>query len=252
MRLPGDTDRRDLLPPAALLQPGIGVACGRFGELRPHRGRLGRGLGGRLAPCGRGSAFIKRIHGNRLRDAVAKRQGMEVAAVARRQPSAAPLGTGHGGRRPCQRQAAPHGLPCGCFRPRTRRPRHPRPERSAARPRAGTARGCARRLARGVTVPGAPGVLGLGCGAFRRARPHARGGAAGRRGPGHARNAWRGPAAVPAWRGAGRNPGGARGGFPGPAGAARGQRKMSGYPLRPRTPQPTTRIDFSAAIRTAK
>jgi len=27
---------------------------------------------------------------------------------------------------------------------------------------------------------------------------------------------------------------------------------MSGYPLRPRTPQPTTRIDFSAAIRIAK
>ncbi len=30
------------------------------------------------------------------------------------------------------------------------------------------------------------------------------------------------------------------------------KRKMSGYPLRPRTPQPTTRIDFSAAIRIAK
>jgi len=27
---------------------------------------------------------------------------------------------------------------------------------------------------------------------------------------------------------------------------------MSGYPLRPRTPQPTTRIDFNAAIRIAK
>jgi len=27
---------------------------------------------------------------------------------------------------------------------------------------------------------------------------------------------------------------------------------MSSYPLRPRTPQPTTRIDFSAAIRIAK
>jgi hypothetical protein len=30
------------------------------------------------------------------------------------------------------------------------------------------------------------------------------------------------------------------------------KRKMSGYPLRPRTPQPTTHIDFSAAIRIAK
>jgi len=30
------------------------------------------------------------------------------------------------------------------------------------------------------------------------------------------------------------------------------KRKMSGYPLRPRTPQLTTRIDFSAAIRIAK
>ncbi len=30
------------------------------------------------------------------------------------------------------------------------------------------------------------------------------------------------------------------------------KRKMSGYPLRPRTPQPTMRIDFSAAIRIAK
>jgi len=30
------------------------------------------------------------------------------------------------------------------------------------------------------------------------------------------------------------------------------KRKMSGYPLRPRTPQPITRIDFSAAIRIAK
>ena len=30
---------------------------------------------------------------------------------------------------------------------------------------------------------------------------------------------------------------------------ARGvKRKMSGYPLRPRAPQPTTRIDFAAAI----
>ena len=27
------------------------------------------------------------------------------------------------------------------------------------------------------------------------------------------------------------------------------KRKMSNYPLRPRTPQPTTRIDFTAAIR---
>ena len=30
------------------------------------------------------------------------------------------------------------------------------------------------------------------------------------------------------------------------------KRKMSGYPLRPRTPQPTTRIDFNAAILIAK
>jgi len=30
------------------------------------------------------------------------------------------------------------------------------------------------------------------------------------------------------------------------------KRKMSGYPLRPRTPQPTTRMDFNAAIRIAK
>ncbi len=30
------------------------------------------------------------------------------------------------------------------------------------------------------------------------------------------------------------------------------KRKMSGYPLRPRTPQPTTRIDVAAAIRIAK
>ena len=30
------------------------------------------------------------------------------------------------------------------------------------------------------------------------------------------------------------------------------KRKMSGYPLRPRTPQPTTRIDFRAAIQIAK
>jgi hypothetical protein len=30
------------------------------------------------------------------------------------------------------------------------------------------------------------------------------------------------------------------------------KRKMSGYPLRPRTPQPITRADFSAAIRTVK
>ena len=29
-------------------------------------------------------------------------------------------------------------------------------------------------------------------------------------------------------------------------------RKMSSYPLRPRTPLPTTRIDFNAAIRIAK
>jgi hypothetical protein len=33
---------------------------------------------------------------------------------------------------------------------------------------------------------------------------------------------------------------------------ARGvKRKMSNYSLRPRTPQPTTRIDFTAAIRIA-
>ena len=30
------------------------------------------------------------------------------------------------------------------------------------------------------------------------------------------------------------------------------KRKMSGYPLRPRAPQRTTRIDFNAAIRIAK
>ncbi len=30
------------------------------------------------------------------------------------------------------------------------------------------------------------------------------------------------------------------------------KRKMSGYKLRPRTPQPTTRIDFTAAIRIVK
>jgi hypothetical protein len=30
------------------------------------------------------------------------------------------------------------------------------------------------------------------------------------------------------------------------------KRKMSGYQLRPRTPQPTTRIDFAAAIRIVK
>ena len=30
------------------------------------------------------------------------------------------------------------------------------------------------------------------------------------------------------------------------------KRKMSNYPLRPRAPQPTTRIDFTAAIRIAK
>ena len=30
------------------------------------------------------------------------------------------------------------------------------------------------------------------------------------------------------------------------------KREMSGYQLRPRTPQPTTRIDFTAAIRIAK
>jgi hypothetical protein len=30
------------------------------------------------------------------------------------------------------------------------------------------------------------------------------------------------------------------------------KRKMSGYPLRPRAPRPTTRIDFTAAIRVAK
>ena len=30
------------------------------------------------------------------------------------------------------------------------------------------------------------------------------------------------------------------------------KRKLSGYPLRPRAPQPTTRIDFTAAIQIAK
>ena len=30
------------------------------------------------------------------------------------------------------------------------------------------------------------------------------------------------------------------------------KRKMSGYPLRPRAPQPTTRIDFAAAVRILK
>ena len=30
------------------------------------------------------------------------------------------------------------------------------------------------------------------------------------------------------------------------------KRKMSGYKLRPRTPQPTTRIDFVAAVRVLK
>jgi hypothetical protein len=30
------------------------------------------------------------------------------------------------------------------------------------------------------------------------------------------------------------------------------KRKMSGFKLRPRTPQPTTRIDFTAAIRIVK
>jgi hypothetical protein len=30
------------------------------------------------------------------------------------------------------------------------------------------------------------------------------------------------------------------------------KRKMSNYPLRPRAPQPITRIDFAAAIRIAK
>ena len=30
------------------------------------------------------------------------------------------------------------------------------------------------------------------------------------------------------------------------------KRKMSGYKLRPRTPQPTTRIDFTAAVRVVK
>ena len=30
------------------------------------------------------------------------------------------------------------------------------------------------------------------------------------------------------------------------------ERKMSGYPLRPRAPQPTVRIDFTAAIRIIK
>ena len=30
------------------------------------------------------------------------------------------------------------------------------------------------------------------------------------------------------------------------------KRKMSGYPLRPRAPQPTTRIDFAAAVQILK
>jgi hypothetical protein len=30
------------------------------------------------------------------------------------------------------------------------------------------------------------------------------------------------------------------------------KRKMSNYPLRPRIPQPTTRVDFTAAIRIAE
>jgi hypothetical protein len=30
------------------------------------------------------------------------------------------------------------------------------------------------------------------------------------------------------------------------------KRKMSGYKLRPRTPQPTVRVDFAAAIRVLK
>ena len=30
------------------------------------------------------------------------------------------------------------------------------------------------------------------------------------------------------------------------------KRKMSGYPLRPRAPQPTTRIGFAAAVRILK
>jgi hypothetical protein len=30
------------------------------------------------------------------------------------------------------------------------------------------------------------------------------------------------------------------------------KRKMSGYRLRPRTPQPTTRVDFAAAVRIVK
>jgi hypothetical protein len=30
------------------------------------------------------------------------------------------------------------------------------------------------------------------------------------------------------------------------------KRKMSSYPLRPRAPQPTTRVDFTAAIRLVK
>ena len=30
------------------------------------------------------------------------------------------------------------------------------------------------------------------------------------------------------------------------------KRKMSGYPLRPRAPQPTTRIDFAAAVQIVK
>ena len=30
------------------------------------------------------------------------------------------------------------------------------------------------------------------------------------------------------------------------------KRKMSSYPLRPRAPQPTIRIDFAAAVRLAK
>ena len=39
---------------------------------------------------------------------------------------------------------------------------------------------------------------------------------------------------------------------PGTAGAARVKRKMSNYPLRPRAPQPTTRIDFTTAIQIVK
>jgi hypothetical protein len=67
--------------------------------------------------------------------------------------------------------------------------------------------------------------------------------------------------ARPARGGAGRDPGGAGGEQSGRAvgASSRGRqvprgvkRKMSGYQLRPRTPQPTVRIDFVDAIRIVK